>query len=173
MRFTRDQRLHVKGVLSDEELEETRTEKRLAEAALLRAQENLQLAQLENERALAALELRSVRSPIDGFVIERYLSPGELVTRQQHSKIVKIAQIDVLRVEVLLPAPWFGRISIGDKATVRPEFVSPDSYEADVVTVDRVIDAASGTFRVRLEMPNEGHELPAGIRCRVRLQASD
>jgi len=41
------------------------------------------------------------------------------------------------------------------------------TYTAKVVIVDRVIDAASGTFGVRLEIPNPKYELPAGLKCRV------
>jgi hypothetical protein len=36
--------------------------------------------------------------------------------------------------------------------------------------VDRVIDAASGTFGVRLELPNRERKIPAGVRCRVRFK---
>jgi len=39
-----------------------------------------------------------------------------------------------------------------------------------VKMVDRVIDAASGTFGIRLELPNRNREIPAGARCRVRFQ---
>lgn len=41
-------------------------------------------------------------------------------------------------------------------------------YEASVKVVDRVIDAASGTFGVRLQLPNPGYRVPAGVKCRVR-----
>jgi hypothetical protein len=34
--------------------------------------------------------------------------------------------------------------------------------------VDRVLDAASGTFGVRLALPNPQQRLPAGIRCKVQ-----
>jgi hypothetical protein len=30
-----------------------------------------------------------------------------------------------------------------------------------------VVDAASGTFGVRLVMPNPGGKIPAGVKCRV------
>ena len=39
---------------------------------------------------------------------------------------------------------------------------------AKVSIVDRVVDASSGTFGVRLELPNPGHRLPGGLKCRVR-----
>jgi multidrug efflux pump subunit AcrA (membrane-fusion protein) len=52
---------------------------------------------------------------------------------------------------------------------VVPELFARQEHEAVVRTVDRVIDAASNTFRVRLELPNPGGSLPAGLRCRVDL----
>jgi membrane fusion protein (multidrug efflux system) len=39
---------------------------------------------------------------------------------------------------------------------------------ANVVIVDRVVDAASGTFGVRLTLSNPSNRLPAGLKCRVR-----
>jgi len=38
---------------------------------------------------------------------------------------------------------------------------------AKVVLVDPVIDAASNTFRVRLELPNPGYGIPSGLRCKI------
>jgi hypothetical protein len=40
-----------------------------------------------------------------------------------------------------------------------------------VTVVDRVFDAASSTFGVRLELPNPDYSLPAGLRCRIRFLA--
>jgi multidrug efflux pump subunit AcrA (membrane-fusion protein) len=37
-----------------------------------------------------------------------------------------------------------------------------------VTVVDRVVDAASGTFGVRLEVPNPNYRLPAGLKCKAR-----
>jgi hypothetical protein len=35
------------------------------------------------------------------------------------------------------------------------------------VVVDKVIDAASGTLGVRLQMPNPDNKIPAGLKCSV------
>ena len=40
-------------------------------------------------------------------------------------------------------------------------------YSAKVTVVDKLVDAASGTFGVRLELPNPGNQLPAGLKCRI------
>ena len=47
-----------------------------------------------------------------------------------------------------------------------PAYMSPEQARGQVV--DRVVDAASGTFGVRLELPNPNYALPAGLKCKVR-----
>ena len=42
------------------------------------------------------------------------------------------------------------------------------NYEAKITIVDRVADAASGTFRVALDLPNPDHSLPSGLKCMVQ-----
>ena len=60
-----------------------------------------------------------------------------------------------------------GTIKVGMQAEVTPENPVGQVYKAKVTIVDRVIDAASGTFGVRLELPNPKYRLPAGLKCRV------
>jgi len=42
------------------------------------------------------------------------------------------------------------------------------SYTARVDVVDQMFDAASGTFGVRLSLPNPNRRIPAGLKCRAR-----
>ena len=48
------------------------------------------------------------------------------------------------------------------------ETPSGGTHAAQVVIVDPVVDAASGMFGVRLELPNPEKALRAGLSCRVR-----
>ena len=41
-------------------------------------------------------------------------------------------------------------------------------YRGKVVIVDEVIDAASGTFGVRIELVNSSSRVSAGVNCQVR-----
>ena len=81
--------------------------------------------------------------------------------------IMKIACVDPLYVEVVVPAEKFGVVKKGVKAGVTLDFPKPGKYNASVIIVDRVIDAASGTFGVRLILPNPDYLLPAGLKCMV------
>ena len=121
------------------------------------------MAQLELARARAELEQRVIRSPIDGVVTERLLGPGEYGHPDTH--IVSLASIDPLYVEAYPAVRYHGRIKAGDMGTVTLD--SGEVRQAKVTVVDQVFDASSGTFGVRLELPNPGMKLPAGTRCRV------
>ena len=117
------------------------------------------------EILVSALAQRSIRSPVAGVVTDRLLSPGEFV---KGTAILKLAQIHPLRVEVIAPVALLGKIAVGMRAEVQPEAPVSGSYPAIVTVVDRVVDAASGTFGVRLELPNPNYRLPAGLKCKVR-----
>jgi multidrug efflux pump subunit AcrA (membrane-fusion protein) len=120
--------------------------------------------ELENARTL--LERRTIRSPVDGVIVELTMRPGEFAHKQ--SPIMTIAQVDPLNVEVFVPITKYGTIKTGMMGEVIPEEPVGGKYLADVKIVDRVFDTASSTFGVRLALSNPDFALPAGLKCRVR-----
>lgn len=126
-----------------------------------------QIAQLELREAEEVLKQRTIKSPINGVVVERFLSAGEFV---QNEAILKLAQLHPLNVEVIMPLGQVNRIKKGMSAEVVLEGPIKGKYKAKVVVVDRVIDAASSTIGVRLELPNPDYSIPAGLKCQVRFK---
>lgn len=163
-------RFKTVAAISIQEKDQAKTEIALTEQRLKKAQESLTLAKLELKKARILLARRAIRSPISGVVVDRYVSPGEYVSSRP---LLRVAQIDPLRVEVIVPAQMFGRIQPGMTATVIPELPAYEAREATVGIVDRVIDSASSTFGVRLELPNNDLQLPSGLRCTVRFEIDD
>ncbi len=129
------------------------------------------MAGIELARAKTDLALRTIRSPINGVVTQRSIGPGEFF--HQESTIVTIARIDPLNVETYLPVRYYKLIRPGDMAKVFPSEPVGGQRVAKIGVVDQVFDAASGTFGVRLELPNPDHTLPAGLRCRVTFDVAD
>jgi membrane fusion protein, heavy metal efflux system len=162
----RAQELHEQNFVSQTYLDKQRAEAQVAGGRTDQATERKKLSQREVELAAAQLAQRNITAPISGVVVERFMSPGEFVDQKP---ILRIAAIDPLRVDVLVPAAVFGQVEIGMKGAVMPELLQKREHIAVVKTVDRVIDAATNTFRVRLELPNPGGTLPAGLRCKVDL----
>src|SRR5262245_59449007 len=156
--------------IADETYEKAVTEARTRRLEVERAKVALDLARLDADRAQALLDLRTIKSPIDGVIVARKMSPGEFV--RDESQIVEIAQIDPLFVHVFLPVDMFSRIRIGMAGVVRPEVAVGGEFRPTVTMKDPVVDAASSTFLVRLELANKNGHIPSGIRCDVSFDGS-
>jgi membrane fusion protein, multidrug efflux system len=123
---------------------------------------------LQAEEAAQRLAMRTIRSPTEGVVTERFHAPGEYIGADP---VVTVARLNPLNVEVIAPVELLSRITEGTQAEVRPEAPTGGTYVGEVVLVDQIIDAASGTFGVRVELPNEGYMLPAGLKCTVHFRS--
>jgi RND family efflux transporter MFP subunit len=152
--------------VSKQELDEAEAERRLSEAELREAQDNRRIAEVEYRRATESLRQRTLLSPVNGVVVERLMHPGE-VSELGRKPILKIAEIGTLHVEAILPSDAYRHVAKGDTAAVRLESAIGGTYPATVVVVDRMLDAASATFGVRLELANGERGVPAGVRCKV------
>lgn len=156
--------LHARRLASEQQSDEASARYLVASAALVQALENRKLHYLELQRARSLLEQRTVRSPVDGVVVHHHLVPGELVYDEP---IMTIAGLDPLRIEVVLPARLFGTVRRGDEGRVFLELDEGTEVSATVEVIDPLLDTRSGTFGVRLRLPNPGRAIVAGQKCRV------
>lgn len=174
LKLQRREKLADGQYISLQDRDEAAAEKRLAEAELIQALENQRVAVLEQARAAEQLRLRTLKSPLNGVVMDRLAHPGDLAdNRDLRKPLLRIADISVLHVEVLLPVAAYRKLALGTTLEVRPEAPVGGVYPAKVKTIDPVLDMASGTFRVRLELPNPELRLPAGVSCRVEIPGVD
>jgi membrane fusion protein (multidrug efflux system) len=151
-KLERNSDLLAEQLLSDHERDEIETE--------------MQIAAMELRATQEQLALRTVVSPITGVVVDVLAFAGEYVTVDP---VVELAQLNPLYVELLMPASWFGRLSLGQTLKVQPGEPIGGEYDADVAVIDPVIDPGSGTFRIRLQFANPRGEVPAGVSCKALL----
>jgi RND family efflux transporter MFP subunit len=172
LRDNRRQNLASQSYISAQDRDDAAAEHRMAEADLLEARDNKRGAELDYQRVVEQLKLRTLRSPFAGVVMERLMNPGDVTDMSDSRRpVLRLAEIGVLNVEVVLPSEAFALVRPGATVEVVPDIARPGPLTARVKAVDRVMDAASGTFGVRLELANDRYELPAGIRCRARFNA--
>ena len=157
--------LFKKKMTSERELDQANIELRLAQIALNKALEKQKLAQVSLELAEAQLALKTLLSPIDGIVVDIYTRKGESVADRS---IMRLAQINPLKVELIAPTEYFGLIQPGMTVDIQPERPVDTVLQTTVSTVDPLIDPASGTFTVRMSLPNSDNHLVGGVNCVAR-----
>ncbi|MBC5785965.1 efflux RND transporter periplasmic adaptor subunit [Ramlibacter sp. USB13] len=169
-KFRRREELQQQKFVSLQDRDDAEADMRIAEADVLEAKDNRELSRLDAVRLEAEIGRRQLTSPFNGVVTERLQHPGELAQVGEGSgPILKLAQTDPARVELVLPAARFGKLRVGQTVQVRTEAPFNKSFAAVVRVVDAVIDAPSGTFGVRLEAANPNQEIPLGVKCSADL----
>jgi RND family efflux transporter MFP subunit len=167
-KFLRRKEMAAERLGSLQERDDAEAEFQLARAELLAAQESRKQARFEYQQQSSLLNLRLIRSPFDGVVVDQVLYPGEIVESGGAKKtILKLAQLDPLRIRVILPMSTFGRLKTGMSAEIVPELPIGGKYQAVIKFIDRLVDAPSGTFAVFLDMSNKQLDIPAGVKCKA------
>jgi RND family efflux transporter MFP subunit len=159
----RAETLFSRKVSSNQQIDEARTTLRLAKLQVAQSESDRELAKLELARAQAIFDLKTVISPVDGIVMSVDRTVGEFLGDGDH--IATLAVIDPLRAEVFLSLDHLTSVRLGMKVKVLPQLKEMGELEGVVEVVDRVIDARSGSFGVRIRLQNPELKTIAGMRC--------
>jgi membrane fusion protein, heavy metal efflux system len=165
----RGEALVEKKFISQQALDKSHAETAVAEHKLAFTREQLKLASGDLAVARAQLGLRAIRSPIDGIISDRYIWPGE---RVEEKPLFRVVKVNPLRVEIVAPVALFGTIDKNSLITITPDLPNLQPIIAKVILVDKLIDGASNTFRIRAEIPNPKFDIPSGLRCKATLPES-
>ncbi len=146
----RNREMTSRQLLSAQEVDDLRTEARLAE--------------LEATRARVELERRHTLAPLTGIILERRVNQGEYVTTEPFAEMIAL---NPLHAEVTLRSEAFGRVRVGMQASIALGQPVGETRTGEVGVVDRAIDSGSGSFRMRVVIANPNMTMPSGIGCRV------
>lgn len=154
----------ARNAATELEVEHAKLDVKIAELSLQVAIFEHEQAKRKYEEATIQIENMSLKSPIDGIIEKINAETGESVNALD--SVVRIVHIDPLWIDVRAPLAKARNLKFGDAAKV--EFPNPEkvSIEGTVVFIAAVADAASGTLRVRIEVPNT-YNRPAGEHVRV------
>jgi len=147
-----------------------------AQAAFTAAENKLHLLGMSQQAVSALLQSTeidpryAIRSPIDGQVIEREVTLGELVAPEKEALLI-IANMQTLWVLADVPEARLREIAVGAKARVKIDAVADDAFEGKVSFISLALDPNTRTARVRIEVSN-GHNLKPGMFATVEIAAS-
>ena len=165
----RAKKLFDQGVMSADDYGKIKLDMDVAELGVSRAQAEKKVYDLAATRDAEALKQTVIRAPREGEVLRVLKHAGEAV--QEHTPVVRMVCTDPLYVIAYVPIGTAAGIKVGDRAAVRLESAPDVPLACTVTVVDSVADAASGTCRVKLTLPNPHKAYVAGSKGTVRFQA--
>ncbi len=152
------------SALEEAQVEANRARLEAEEARLAKAIDHLEVRAAE-----AALARKRVLGASEGVVTATLMSEGELYNGQ--SPMLEVARIDPLHVETFLPVSRRPEIALGARYPIVLE--TGETVDGVISVVDPVLDAATGTFGVRLTVPNPDGAILAGQSCAVSFGAQE
>jgi membrane fusion protein (multidrug efflux system) len=136
------------------------------------AEEAYETARLQYESSKAAYEAAtlqlnhtSVRSPIDGIVTLRHIELGQRVNANE--ALFDIADFTPLRARIYVPEKDIGRIFVGQQAKITIESEPDTDFNGAVKMISPVVDPASGTAKVTIDIDDTKGKLRPGMFASV------
>jgi membrane fusion protein (multidrug efflux system) len=125
---------------------------------------------LDNHRAahdLAQLNLSysAIRAPFAGVVAERHVKLGKELA--VGSPVFRVTDPTPLKASVFVPERELARLKPGQPANVAADALAGRSFPAHVKLVSPMVDAATATFKVTLEVDDPEGDLKPGMFARV------
>jgi RND family efflux transporter MFP subunit len=151
--FERKQELFQRELVSVEAFEQVRA--------------NLEAAKAEYELAKLDLRYTSIRAPFAGFISERLVRVGNLVSNLE--PVFRITSYDPLLAVLHVPERELSVLSKGLPVSVSVDAWPGAMFEGVVTRISPVIDPGTGTFRVTAEISDEGGKLKPGLFGRVQV----
>ncbi|MBV9436817.1 MAG: efflux RND transporter periplasmic adaptor subunit [Acidobacteria bacterium] len=168
------------GLVAQQELDDANSKDLAAEAqveaaksALSAARQQLDVAKASQLQVSAMSDYSRIVAPFDGVVTWRYADTGALVqagTSAANSQpVVKVAQVNVLRLRVPVPESLAASVREGQTANIRVQ-ATGERFTGSVTRFTDALDRATRTEQVEIDVPNRNSHLSPGMYADVVLQ---
>ncbi len=165
--YERAQKMWDAEIITKEQLEHAKFKAESETWDVLRVRELLTNAR-QSERSLE-LEQEKTRicAPFDGLVARRYVRAGQQVAKGD--RLFWVTAEGPLRLRFTLAERFLGRLRKGQQVPLSSPDVPQGRYVAKVIEVSPVVDPASGTVEVLVEVVGASGQLRPGMTASVLL----
>jgi len=136
------------------------------------SEQDFQRARYEYDQQQAAYDLckldldyTSITSPISGVVSERLIKVGNMVVPNQ--AVFRVTDLDPLQAVLYVPERQAGKLQPGHQALITVDALPGERFEGRVERVSPVVDPATGTVKVTVEVRDTTRRLKPGMLARV------
>ncbi len=159
--------LFAQGLMSVQMQQTTETRVRVVQSQLALAEALVRQAKAALEELRIRQQQTQIRSPLDGWVARRYVHPGALVN--PNTPLVNVLQLSTMVVQVSVPERDFAKLQVGNQATVVIDALDGRSYEGHVARISPLLDPATRSGSVEIEILNSDGQLKAEMFARIQM----
>ena len=158
--YDRFLKLKEAGLVTQQNLDDTGTEKEAAAARVSAAKAQLRAAQGELHQMQTRLAKATIRSPLDGVVSQRNMNVGDLTGDRALFHIVDNRLLDLT---VTVPSGETGSVRVGQPLTFSTDSIPGKIFTGKVAFINPAISEADRSVKIVAEVKNEPETLKAGL----------
>src|ERR1700690_155340 len=171
------------GLIAEQELDDATAKDRSAEAqvegaksALSASRQQLEVSQADQQHYAALSEFSRITAPFDGVVTWRYADTGSLIQAGTSNisslPVVKLSQIDVLRLRIPVPESLAASVRDGEPADIRVK-ATDKHFSGKIIRSTDSLDRSTRTMQVEVDVPNQDYKLTPGMYADVSLRVQN
>jgi cobalt-zinc-cadmium efflux system membrane fusion protein len=153
---------------AENDLNRERAEFKQAKGRLL----SLRVPAAELSKPLAQQQITSrfeLRSPLTGTIVERNVTPGQIVGPATEAPLFTVANLDRLQVIADVYEHDLSGIQVGAVATMTVEAYPGTEFPATIAVIGDVVDPATRTIKIRATVSNEDRRLKPEMFARLTI----
>jgi RND family efflux transporter MFP subunit len=157
--------LAPKGVTSQQELEKAQAQSVVDDSSVEVAVANVEAQKANMGRISQTLGFSRVTAPFAGTINTRNIERGTLVSGT--TPLFKLSQTDIVRVFIQMPQDVAPSVKIDAPAQVTVREFAGRTFDGKVARTAAALDNTSRTMQTEIRVPNEKHELLAGMYAQI------
>jgi cobalt-zinc-cadmium efflux system membrane fusion protein len=170
--WARAQDLYQHHAIAQRDLEQAESDRNQAQADLNAAEQGMKILGIKNPGDLAkapSSALIPVLAPISGQVVERLVSPGQVVQAGQ-TQAFTISDLSTVWVLANVYQADLAAVRTGDDVVVETD-AYPGSFHGRISYVSPALDPNTRTLQARIVVDNPGEKLKRDMYCTVTVTA--
>ncbi len=170
--YARAQDLYQNHAIAERDLEQAESDRNQAQADLNAAEQGMKILGIKNPSDLAKAPSSAqipVLAPIGGEVVERLVSPGQVVQAGQ-TQAFTISDLSTVWVLANVYQADLRYVRSGDEVVVQTD-AYPDSFHGKISYISPALDPNTRTLQARIVVDNPGEKLKRDMYCTVLVTA--
>ncbi len=165
----RASKLKEAGLITQQNLDDARTEKEAAKARIEAAKAQLKVAEEDVRQAQTRLSKAMIRSPLDGIVFLRNVNVGDFVGEMGSKPMFRIVDNRILELTVNVPSGDMAAVRVGQPLTFSTDALPGRVFTGKVMFINPTVNEADRSVKVVAEVENKDDALKGGLFVKGRI----
>jgi RND family efflux transporter MFP subunit len=161
--YERALKLKEVGLITQQNLDDARTEREAAAVRISAAKAQIQAAEEDVEHAQTRLSKAIIRSPRKGVISWRNVNAGDYVGEMGAKPMFRIVDNRVLELTVTVPSGAMGAVRMGQALTFSTDAIPGKTFTGKVMFINPTVNEADRSVRVVAEVENTPEQLKGGL----------